>query len=232
MKLKRPVRLTLDRNADMLISGQSHPFKSLYKVGFTSSGVLKALDIVLYSNGGWSQDYSVPIMERALLHCDNVYNFKNLKCYGRVCKTNIQSTTAYRGFGIPQGNLICEMVIEHVSSYLNMEPVELRQKNFYQENDSTHFKQTLTNWHIPNMWSELIQSSEYYQRLEQIKQFNRKNRCRKRGIAMNPTKLGLGFTRKYMYQAGALVHIYRDGTVLLTHGGKLHFDHFIFMLIL
>ncbi|CAF5049571.1 unnamed protein product, partial [Rotaria sp. Silwood1] len=219
MKLKRPVRLTLDRNSDMLISGQNHPFKSLYKVGFTSSGVLKALDIVLYSNGGWSQDYSVPIMERALLHCDNVYNFKNLKCYGRVCKTNIQSMTAYRGFGIPQAVFICEVVIEHVSSYLKIDPVELRQKNLYQENDSTHFKQTLINWHVPKMWNELIKSSEYYQRLEQVKQFNHENHYRKRGIAMNPAKLGLGFTRKYMYQAGALIHIYRDGTVLLTHGG-------------
>ncbi|CAF1479145.1 unnamed protein product, partial [Rotaria magnacalcarata] len=137
MKLKRPVRLTLDRNVDMLISGQNHPFKSLLKVGFTSLDLLKALDIVLYSNGGWSQDYSVPIMERALLHCGNVYNFKNLKCYGRVCKTNIQPMTAFRGFGIPQANLICEIVVEHVSSYLKVEPVELRQINLYQENDST-----------------------------------------------------------------------------------------------
>ncbi|CAF4806270.1 unnamed protein product [Rotaria socialis] len=219
MKLKRPVRLTLDRNVDMLISGQNHPFKSLYKVGFTSSGLLKALDIVLYSNGGWSQDYSVPIMERALLHCDNVYNFKNLKCYGRVCKTNIQSMTAFRGFGIPQANLICEIVVEHVSSYLKVEPVELRQINLYQENDSTHFHQILINWHVPKMWNELIKSSEYYQRLGEVKRFNRENHYRKRGIAMNPTKLGLGFTRKHMYQAAALIHIYRDGTVLLTHGG-------------
>ncbi|CAM4961360.1 unnamed protein product [Rotaria socialis] len=228
LKLKRPVRLTLDRNVDMLISGQSHPFKSLYKVGFTSSGLLKALDIVLYSNGGWSQDCSVPIMERALLHCDNVYNFKNLKCYGRVCKTNIQSMTAFRGFGIPQANLICEIVVEHVSSYLKVEPIELRQINLYQENDSTHFNQILINWHVPKMWNELIKSSEYYQRLEEVKRFNRENHYRKRGIAMNPTKLGLGFTRKHMYQAAALIHIYRDGTVLLTHGGTLHFDNWIF----
>lgn len=143
MKLKQPVRLTLDRNVDMLISRQSHPFKSLYKVGFTSSGILKALDLVLYSNGGWSQDYSLPIMKCALLHCDNVYNFKILKCYGRVCKTNMQSTTAYRGFGIPQGHLICKVVIENVASYLKMDPIELRRINLYQENDSTHFKQTL-----------------------------------------------------------------------------------------
>ncbi|CAF3998179.1 unnamed protein product, partial [Rotaria magnacalcarata] len=228
LKLKRPVRLTLDRNVDMLISGQNHPFKSLYKVGFTSSGLLKALDIVLYSNGGWSQDYSAPIMERALLHCDNVYNFKNLKCYGRVCKTNIQSMTAFRGFGIPQANLICEIVVEHVSSYLKVEPVELRQINLYQENDSTHFHQILINWHVPKMWNELIKSSEYYQRLGEVKRFNRENQYRKRGIAMNPTKLGLGFTRKHMYQAAALIHIYRDGTVLLTHGGKLPLDNWIF----
>lgn len=219
MKLKRPVRLILDRHSDMLISGQSHAFKASYKVGFTSTGLLKALDVILYSNGGWSQDYSVPIMERALLHCDNVYNFQNLKCYGRVCKTNIQSATAYCGFGIPQANLVCEFIIEHVASYLKFEPILLRQMNFYQENDSTHFQQRLIHWHIPKMWNELIRSSEYYQRLTQINECNRNNRYRKRGIAMNPTKLGLGFTRKYMYQAGALIHIYRDGTVLLTHGG-------------
>jgi xanthine dehydrogenase/oxidase len=226
-KLKRPVRLNLDRNCDMLISGQSQSYKSLYKVGFTSSGLLRALDIILYCNGGWSQDYSVPILERSLLHCDNVYNFKNLKCYGRVCKTNMQAKTAYRGFGIPQATVICEVVIEHVASYLKLEPVQLRERNFYQENDSTHFKQILINWHIPNMWKELIKSSEYYLRLEQVEQFNRENHYRKRGVAMNPAKLGLGFTRKHMYQATALMHIYRDGTVLLTHGGKQTFLYFI-----
>lgn len=225
LKLKQPVRLTLDRNVDMLISGPSSSFKSLYKVGFTSSGLFRALDIVLYSNGGWSQDYSVPIMERALLHCDNVYRFNNLKCYGRVCKTHTQSATAYRGFGIPQGILIVETVVEHVASYLKVEPVELRRMNLYEENDSTHFKQTLVNWHIPRMWNELVVTAEYYQRLKKIEQFNRENRYRKRGLAMNPAKLALGFTRKYMYQAGALIHIYRDGTVLLTHGGKSRLDH-------
>ncbi|CAF1691000.1 unnamed protein product, partial [Adineta ricciae] len=147
-------------------------------------------------------------MERALLHCDNVYSFKNLKCYGRVCKTHTQSATAYRGFGIPQAILIIENIVEHVASYLKVEPVELRRMNLYAENDSTHFQQILIHWHIPKMWDELVKSSDYYQRMESIRQFNHENHYRKRGIAMNLAKLALGFTRKYMYQASALIHIY------------------------
>ncbi|CAF0832214.1 unnamed protein product [Didymodactylos carnosus] len=218
-KLQRPIRLNIERDYDMAITGQRHAFKGAYKVGFTSKGMLKAMELHLYANAGWSHDLSFPVLERALFHCDNTYNFKNMKVYGRLCKTNLPSMTAFRGFGGPQGLMTCEIVIDHIAKYLKLEPSLIRRQNMYREGDMTHFKQNLTSWHIPEMWDELIVSSEYEQRLEQVRQFNVEHRYRKRGISIIPTKFGIAFTAKFLNQAGALIHIYKDGSILLTHGG-------------
>ena len=138
-------------------------------------------------------------------------------------------SVAFRGFGGPQGLLGSETIVEHVASHLNMDPLVIRQLNMYQEGDATHFGQKLERWHIPRMTEELLRSSHFDERRKAIEQFNQENTFRKRGICFLPTKFGIAFTAKFLNQAGALVHVYKDGSVIVSHGGKsmkrLFFDH-------
>ncbi|CAM8886680.1 unnamed protein product [Rhodiola kirilowii] len=217
--LDQPVKLILDRDTDMMVTGQRHSFMGRYKVGFTSEGKVLALDLEIYNNGGNTLDLSHAVLERAMFHSDNVYKIPNVRIRGAVCLTNFPSNTAFRGFGGPQGMLICENWIQRMGSILNKSPEEIRELNLQGEGSILHYGQVLQHCTLPRIWDELKTSSQFMKAREEVNQFNRTHRWRKRGLAMVPTKFGIAFTLKFMNQAGALVQVYTDGTVLVTHGG-------------
>ncbi|KAH7665527.1 xanthine dehydrogenase/oxidase protein [Dioscorea alata] len=217
--LKRPVKITLDRDVDMMISGQRHSFLGKYKVGFTNDGKVLALDLELYNNAGNSLDLSLSVLERAIAHSENVYDIPHIRLRGQVCYTNFPSNTAFRGFGGPQGMIIAENWIQRVSLELQRSPEEIREINFHSEGSVTPYGQLLENITLRQVWDELKASCQFSKVRDAVNHFNSRNRWRKRGISMIPTKFGISFTSKPMNQAGALVHVYVDGTVLVTHGG-------------
>ncbi|KAM1168456.1 hypothetical protein ACFX19_030888 [Malus domestica] len=217
--LNRPVKITLDRDTDMMITGQRHSFLGKYKVGFTNEGKVLALDLEIYNNAGNSLDLSLPILERAMFQSDNVYEIPNVRIVGRVCFTNITSNTAFRGFGGPQGMIIVENWIQRIAAELKKSPEEIKEINFQGEGSILHYGQQLKHCTLGPVWNQLKLSCDFSKARYEVDQFNIQNRWRKRGIAMVPTKFGIAFTLKLMNQAGALVHVYTDGTVLVTHGG-------------
>eukprot|EP00850_Spirogloea_muscicola_P006424 SM000030S11433 [mRNA] locus=s30:612063:618646:- [translate_table: standard] len=217
--LRRPVKLTLDRNVDMAITGTRHPFLAKYKVGFTKEGRLLALDLQLYANAGNTADLSCSVSERAMFHSDNVYAIPNVRINARVAKTNLPSNTAFRGFGGPQGMIVAENWLERVALAVGKPRDVVQELNFHPEGYETHYGQRLERCQIQRIWAELMESSEFARRRAEVDAFNATSRWRKRGLASTPTKFGISFTTKFMNQAGALVHIYTDGTVLVTHGG-------------
>ncbi|KAM1696137.1 hypothetical protein ACFXTN_027695 [Malus domestica] len=217
--LNRPVKITLDRDTDMMITGQRHSFLGKYKVGFTNEGKVLALDLEIYNNAGNSLDLSLPILERAMFQSDNVYEIPNVRIVGRVCFTNITSNTAFRGFGGPQGMIIAENWIQRIAAELKKSPEEIKEINFQGEGSILHYGQQLKHCTLGPVWNQLKLSCNFSKARYEVDQFNIQNRWRKRGIAMVPTKFGIAFTLKLMNQAGALVHVYTDGTVLVTHGG-------------
>merc|ERR1719188_1852220 len=219
-RMRRPVRINIERDQDMWMTGARHPFIGRYKLGAGPDGKWRALDLQLYNNAGYSLDMSEPVMGRALLHCDNVYKIPNVRAVGYICMTNTASNTAFRGFGGPQGLLVAEAYMQHMADRLKLAPEELRLRNYYASSgDRTHFNQLLTDCPAHRMHSELSESAELSRPVEDVKAFNKANRWRKKGISLLPTKFGISFTAKFMNQGGALVHIYVDGTVLVTHGG-------------
>uniref|UniRef100_A0A8C0VD11 Xanthine dehydrogenase n=1 Tax=Cyanistes caeruleus TaxID=156563 RepID=A0A8C0VD11_CYACU len=218
-KTGRAVRCMLDRDEDMLISGGRHPFLGRYKVGFMKNGRVKSLEVSYYSNGGNSVDLSHGVMDRALLHLDNSYNIPNVSSVGIVCKTNLPSNTAFRGFGGPQGMMIAECWMSDLARKCGLPPEEVRKLNLYHEGDTTHFNQKLEGFTLRRCWDECLSSSSYHARKKLIEEFNKQNRWKKRGMSIIPTKFGISFTVPFLNQAGALVHVYTDGSVLLTHGG-------------
>ena len=218
-KTGRPVRLMLDRDEDMAISGWRHPFLGRYKVAFTKEGRVEAADVKLFNNAGWTMDLSFSVMERAMFHSDNCYKVPHLRVKGHVCRTNLPSNTAFRGFGGPQGMMIVEDWIEKIARKLNLEPEEVRRRNFYKENMVTHYNQELVNCTIEKCWSECRQLAGYEALKAEVMEFNAKNRWKKRGVSMIPVKFGIAFTALHLNQNGALVNVYTDGSVLLTHGG-------------
>ncbi|XP_076463872.1 xanthine dehydrogenase/oxidase-like isoform X2 [Babylonia areolata] len=218
-KAKRAVRCMLDRDEDMMMTGTRHPVLARYKVGFTSGGRLLSLNIDIYLNAGSSLDLSIGVMNRALFHVDNCYHLPHLKTTGYMCRTNLPSNTAFRGFGGPQGMLVMEACIAQVASFLDMAPEKLREMNFYKEGDCTHYNQVLEGVKLQSCWQDCLQQSDFAARRRQVDHFNSENRWRKRGLAIIPTKFGLSFNKLDMNQGGALVHIYTDGSVLISHGG-------------
>ncbi|KAI9110887.1 hypothetical protein K1719_018007 [Acacia pycnantha] len=217
--LNRPVKITLDRDIDMMITGQRHSFIGKYKVGFTNEGKVLALDLEIYNNGGNSLDLSLPVLERAMFHSDNVYEIPNMRIVGRVCSTNFPSHTAFRGFGGPQGMLIAENWIQRIAVEVKKSSEVIREINFQGEGTMLHYGQQLQHCTLLQLWDKLKLSCNLMKAREEVDLFNGHHRWRKRGIAMVPTKFGISFTTKFMNQAGALVHVYTDGTVLVTHGG-------------
>ncbi|KAM6893010.1 xanthine dehydrogenase/oxidase isoform 1-T1 [Lycodopsis pacificus] len=218
-KLKRPVRCMLDRDEDMLVTGGRHPFFGKYKVGFLKSGKVVALDVSYYSNAGNSMDLSLSVMERALLHLENSYSVANVRGRGFLCRTNLPSNTAFRGFGGPQAMIVAESWITDVAQSLGRPADEVRRLNLYVEGESTPYNQILNQFTLDRCWDECLSRSGYQQCRAAVDLYNRQNRWTKRGLAIVPTKFGISFTAVFLNQAGALVHIYTDGSVLLTHGG-------------
>ncbi|XP_037384165.1 xanthine dehydrogenase/oxidase isoform X1 [Talpa occidentalis] len=218
-KTGRPVRCMLDRDEDMLITGGRHPFLARYKVGFMKTGKVVALEVEHYSNAGNTIDLSQSIMERALFHMDNCYKIPNIRGTGRLCKTNLPSNTAFRGFGGPQGMLIAEYWMSEVAETCGLPAEEVRRKNMYKEGDVTHFNQKLEGFNLLRCWDECLANSQYQARRSEVEKFNKENCWKKRGLSIIPTKFGISFTVPFMNQAGALIHVYTDGSVLLTHGG-------------
>ncbi|XP_061897581.1 xanthine dehydrogenase/oxidase isoform X2 [Entelurus aequoreus] len=218
-KLQRPVRCMLDRDEDMLITGGRHPFYGKYKVGFLKSGKIVALDVSYYSNAGNSLDLSLAIMERALFHMENAYRIPNVRGRGFLCRTNLPSNTAFRGFGGPQGMLVAESWITDVAQSLGVPTDKVRRLNLYKEGDSTPYNQVLEQITLDRCWDECLSRSGYRERRAAVELYNKQNRWTKRGLAVIPTKFGISYTALFLNQAGALVHIYTDGSVLLTHGG-------------
>ncbi|XP_075719550.1 xanthine dehydrogenase/oxidase [Rhinoderma darwinii] len=215
----RPVRCMLDRDEDMLITGGRHPYLGRYKVGFKKTGQITALEVSYYANSGNSCDLSHAILDRTLFHMDNSYKILNIKGTGYMCKTNLPSNTAFRGFGGPQGMMVVETWMSDVAETCRLPPEHVRKLNMYQEGDLTHFNQKLEAFNVHRCWDECLKKSHYQERKIAIGKFNRQHRWKKRGIAIIPTKFGISFTLSFLNQAGALVHVYTDGSVLLTHGG-------------
>ncbi|XP_063994923.1 xanthine dehydrogenase-like [Diachasmimorpha longicaudata] len=218
-ELQKPVRCMLDRNEDMMITGGRNPFLCKYQVGFTKEGLVKGAKIELFINAGCSRDYSPEVMERAIHHCENAYKFPAIDVTGWICKSNLPSNTAFRGFGGPQGMLVAENIIWDVANFLGLPVDKVSEMNLYQENDVTHYHQKLLRCSLDRCWEQCILQSDYKARKARVEEFNRGNRYRKRGIAIIPTKFGIGYSLAFLNQAGALVHVYTDGSVLITHGG-------------
>ncbi|XP_074648379.1 xanthine dehydrogenase/oxidase-like [Tubulanus polymorphus] len=218
-KLQCPVRSSLERVEDLRITGRRHPFLGKYKVAFTKMGKIQALDIVLYSNGGHSLDFSGLVMEYAVLEVDVCYKLPNVRVKGYVCRTNLASNTGFRGFGRPQSVIISESWIEQMSFVLGMTPEQVREINIHKEVAPDCFDMEIDGKVLHQCWKDVIEQSKYEDLQKEIESFNSQNRWKKRGIAVVPTKCGNGFALKFMNQAAALVHVYLDGSVLLTHGG-------------
>ena len=218
---KRPVKFKLSRSDDMCMTGKRHPFENNYHVGFDSKGQIKGINIEVNGNCGYSPDLSDAIVDRAMFHSDNAYFLDQAKVTGNRCKLNTVSHTAYRGFGGPQGMMTIEMVMDDIARYLRKDPLEIRKINLYGKDDRniTHYHQTVEHNKMAELISSLEQSSDYQARRESVSQFNIENTILKKGIALTPVKFGISFTVQHLNQAGALVHIYTDGTIHLNHGG-------------
>jgi xanthine dehydrogenase large subunit len=220
VKLGRPVRVRLTRQQDMVMTGKRHPFLARFRAGFTAAGQLEALALQLFSDGGWSLDLSAPILARAMFHIDNCYRLPHVEVVGRVCRTNHVSHTAFRGFGGPQGMVVIEDVLDRVARHLGLPPHVVRERNFYQPGDTTHYGQAVRDAdRITRIWRELEASSQLEQRWQDIARWNAGSPDRKRGLAITPVKFGISFTTAFFNQAGALVLIYKDGSVQVNHGG-------------
>eukprot|EP00057_Strongylocentrotus_purpuratus_P024304 XP_011678778.1 PREDICTED: xanthine dehydrogenase/oxidase [Strongylocentrotus purpuratus] len=218
-KVRCPVRFMLDRDEDMISTGTRHPFLGRYKVGCTKEGKLLGVDIKLFSNGGFSYDTSTNVMDKAMNYFDNAYRLPAFRVEGRVCRTNLPSNTAFRSFGTPQSMLITETLMDDVAIKCGIPQHEIRKMNFYQEGDVTPQNQKIEDFTLPRCWDECLTKSDYAMRREAVDFFNRNNRWKKRGLAIIPAKFGISFHITHLNQAGALVHIYTDGSVLVTHGG-------------
>ena len=220
-KTKRPVKLRMDRDDDILITGKRHDFYADYEVGFSDRGIIEGVKIKLLSRCGISPDLSGAINSRALLHIDNAYYLSDISVENYLCKTNTSSSTAFRGFGGNQGMMIIENIMDNVAKYLKKDPAEVRKINFYQKDTKniTHYGMKIQDNVINEIFNGLIKSSNYKKRRLSIKKFNSKNKYLKKGLAITPVKFGISFTTTHLNQAGALVHIYyADGSVHVSTG--------------
>ena len=220
-KTKNPIKLRLDRDDDIIITGKRHDFFSDYEVGFDNDGRINGLKIKLASRCGMSPDLSLAINERALLHLDNAYFLKDIEVKNYLCKTNTSSSTAFRGFGGNQGMMAIENILDNISRYLKKDPADVRKLNFYgkKNRNVTHYGMKIKDNVINELFEDLKNKSNYKNRVNKIKQFNKGNKFKKKGIAITPVKFGISFTTIHLNQAGALVHIYTDGSIHMNHGG-------------
>ncbi len=222
LKTGRPVRVQFDRDVDMTLTGKRHPFWSRFEVGFAEDGTLLAAKVELVSDGGWSLDLSQPVLDRALFHLDNGYYVPAVEFSGRVAKTNVTSHTAFRGFGGPQGMLVIEEIMDRVARATGLAPEVVRERNLYRgsgETNTTHYGEEIGDNRLRKMWTMAREQARFAERRAAVDEWNRAHAKVKRGLAITPVKFGISFTLTHYNQAGALVHIYQDGTVQVNHGG-------------
>jgi xanthine dehydrogenase large subunit len=217
----RPVKLRVDRDDDFLITGRRHCFHYEAEVGFDDSGRVLGAEVTMVSRAGHSADLSGPVMTRALCHFDNAYWLPHVAMHGYSAKTNTQSNTAFRGFGGPQGAIAIEYILDSVARELGQDPLAVRRANFYgtQHNNVTPYGQTVDDNIIHELVDQLEQTSSYAKRRVDVAQFNSSSAVLKKGLALTPLKFGISFNVTHLNQAGALVHVYTDGSVLVNHGG-------------
>ncbi len=216
----RPAKMRYDRDDDMVITGKRHDFRIKYRAGFDSNGRLQGIEFEHFARCGWSQDHSLPIADRAMLHADNAYHLPNVRITSHRLKTNTCSNTAFRGFGGPQGMLGIERVMDQIAAHLSLDPLEVRKANLYGKGrDTTPYHMTVADNIAPELIDKLEKTSDYRARRAEIGTYNRTSPILKRGIALTPVKFGISFTLTLLNQAGALVHVYADGSVQLNHGG-------------
>lgn len=220
-KLLCPVKLRPDRDDDMMITGKRHDFHYTFEVGYRDNGVIDGVSVDMTSRCGFSADLSGPVMTRAVCHFDNAYWLPDVHIEGFCGKTNTQSNTAFRGFGGPQGAFGIEYIIDNVARSLGMDSLDVRLNNLYgkTDNNRTPYGQTVDDNVLPELLGELAQTSDYRRRREAVREFNANNEILKKGLALTPVKFGIAFNVTHFNQAGALVHIYTDGSILVNHGG-------------
>jgi xanthine dehydrogenase large subunit len=219
----RPCKMRYDRDDDMVITGKRHDFRITYRAGVDAEGRLLALDFTHLVRCGWAQDLSLPVADRAMLHADNAYFLPAVRITSHRLKTNTQSATAFRGFGGPQGMLGIERVMDHIATQLGRDPLAVRAANFYgsaaEARNVTPYGQTVEDFILPQMMARLRETSDHDRRQTEIDAWNAQHETIKRGLALTPVKFGISFALTHLNQAGALVHVYQDGSVHLNHGG-------------
>ena len=221
----KPCKMRYDRDDDMTVTGKRHPFRISYRAGYDDDGKLLGVEFLHLVNCGWAQDLSLPVADRAMLHADNAYLIPAMRIESHRLKTNLQSFTAYRGFGGPQGVVGIERVMDHIAHDLGLDPIELRQRNYYAAPDqagadnTTPYGQKVEDFELHEMTVQLLDSSDYASRKAEIATWNAGQDRFARGIGFSPVKFGISFTLTHLNQAGALVHVYQDGSVHLNHGG-------------
>lgn len=220
----KPARFVYNKDDDMRFTGKRHPFKCFYKAAFNDEGLITAVDFELYSDGGCSLDLSMAVLERAMLHADNAYFIPNFRVVGQICKTNLPSNTAFRGFGGPQGVIGMENLIEEIAQTLQIDALDVRQRNCYGNSADKNatieapYGQIIQNNMLPRLFNELRDGCGYDQRRQQISQFNQTSRTHLRGLSMTAVKFGISFTHRTLNQANALVNVYLDGSIMVTTG--------------
>ncbi len=218
----RPVRLQLDRDLDMMLTGKRHPFQAKFSIGHDAAGRILAAQVELVSDGGWSLDLSQPIADRALFHLDNGYYLPAVDFRSRVAKTNVTSHTAFRGFGGPQGIMVIEEIMDRLARRTGLAPELVRGRNLYHgtgETNRTHYQEDVGDNRLQAMWAQAQEQGHFAERRAGIDAWNRAHPRVKRGLAVTPVKFGISFTLTHYNQAGALVLIYQDGSVQVNHGG-------------
>jgi xanthine dehydrogenase large subunit len=225
-RLNRPAKMRYDRDDDMIVTGKRHEFRIDYDVGFDADGRIHGINFVQFARCGWAQDLSIPVADRAMLHADNAYHLEHARITSHRLKTNTQSNTAFRGFGGPQGMIGIERVIDEIAHHLNADPLAIRRANFYapmsissKKKQTTPYGMEVSDFILHEMVDALELSSDYHSRRCAVADWNAKNPVLKRGIALTPVKFGISFTLTHLNQAGALVHVYQDGSIHLNHGG-------------
>ncbi|WP_299745468.1 xanthine dehydrogenase molybdopterin binding subunit [uncultured Tateyamaria sp.] len=222
-----PCKMRYDRDDDMMITGKRHDFRIDYDVGFDDAGRITALDVRQYVRCGWAMDLSLPVADRAMLHADNTYFLPHVRIESHRLRTNTQSATAFRGFGGPQGMLGMERIVDHVAGHLDIDPLAVRVVNFYasgggisgQKKQTTPYGQEVDDFIGDALVAQLRETSDYEARRAAVADWNAANPVLKKGIALAPVKFGISFTLTHLNQAGALVHVYADGSIHLNHGG-------------
>lgn len=215
------VKIRLPRKQDMMVTGKRHPFENTFDIGFSEQGKISAAKIVVNGNCGHSPDLSDAIVDRAMFHADNAYYYPDCKIDGHRMKTNQVSHTAFRGFGGPQGLIMAEAIMDKIARKVGLDPLLIRKLNLYSDSigNTTPYHMEVQDNVLHELIPKLEESSNYWQRRQEIIQFNKDNPIIKKGLALTPVKFGISFTAKHLNQAGALVHVYTDGSIQANHGG-------------